>query len=737
MTSDPPKRSLLADPAYLEIIDKLFACNVGEYISLPQLVVVGDQSSGKSSVLEGLTKLSFPRDSGLCTRFATQIIFRRETHMSKRDIEVSIIPSSDLEAADADKLRAWKRSGAEALEQKDFVSMMKEVHELMGLSSSPNDGKPTFSNSVLRLQISGPEEEHLSVIDVPGIFKNTTPGLTTKEDITMVRNMVLRYMENPRSIMLTVVPANVDIATQEIVELAKEYDPTGERTLGILTKPDLVDKGAESRIISFLESQATTVKLGWIVVRNPGQQQLDNPQTDRDAEERTFFMSSPWNQLPPGCFGINALRDRLQELHSSITRREFPAVRIELGKKLASSRDALQTLGKERETAEQQRQLLLDVISNFQQIVQHALAANYGSLKAFDDPDLRLATLIVSRNISFAQDFLTRGHIYAFQTGCSQEDVSPDSEAPNENEILATPPSPTPESIQDSLNPSEPAAQPTSNSTRQTGGCEALQDILSADEEIECSVISGINSWISQLYRDSKGFEIGTFNHNLLSTLMRRQSAKWPALVHGYVSDIIVYVHTFLQKALLASCSDRQLSTNVLSLMMDELVERYRRAISAADFLLDIERAGTPMTLNHYLNDNLQRSRQERLQKELSNKVFTSKHHGPAIQLSDLQQQSHMSNSEHTVQDIHDILRAYYKVSCKRFIDNICMQASDHHLITGPRSPLRLFNPSWVISLSDSSLERLAGESTATKRRRLQLRKEVQDLENGRRALMG
>ncbi|KAJ5052609.1 P-loop containing nucleoside triphosphate hydrolase protein, partial [Bipolaris maydis] len=63
----------------LEKIDKLFACNAGEYVDLPQLVVIGDQSSGKSSVLEGLTGLPFPRDSGLCTRFATQITFRRSS----------------------------------------------------------------------------------------------------------------------------------------------------------------------------------------------------------------------------------------------------------------------------------------------------------------------------------------------------------------------------------------------------------------------------------------------------------------------------------------------------------------------------------------------------------------------------------------------------------------------------------------------------------------------------------
>jgi GTPase SAR1 family protein len=70
----------LADPELLEKMDQLFACNIGEYVNLPQLVVVGDQSSGKSSVLEGLTKLSFPRNSGLCTRFATQIIFQRKVN---------------------------------------------------------------------------------------------------------------------------------------------------------------------------------------------------------------------------------------------------------------------------------------------------------------------------------------------------------------------------------------------------------------------------------------------------------------------------------------------------------------------------------------------------------------------------------------------------------------------------------------------------------------------------------
>ena len=141
----------------------------------------------------------------------------------------------------------------------------------MGLVPDESGSKGTFSSDVLRLEISGPREDHLSVIDVPGIFKRTTSGVTTKSDMEMVGRMVHGYMKNPRSVMLTVVPANVDIATQEILEKAEELDPDGIRTLGVLTKPDLVDKGAEKNVIVLLSSStsvgmssATPAKLSWI-----------------------------------------------------------------------------------------------------------------------------------------------------------------------------------------------------------------------------------------------------------------------------------------------------------------------------------------------------------------------------------------------------------------------------------------------------------------------------------------
>lgn len=187
----------------------------------------------------------------------------------------------------------------------------------------------TFSSDVLRIQVAGPDEQHLTVIDVPGIFQRATKDVTTKGDKEFVRSMVGDYMRNPRSVMLTVVPANVDVATQEILEMAEDVDKEGQRTLGVMTKPDLVDRGAEKSVVDMIEGRSHVLSLGWCLVRNPGQKDVENPDFDRDATEDMFFRTvAPWNGLPKERVGVGALRDRLQEILAAHIRREFPKVGV-------------------------------------------------------------------------------------------------------------------------------------------------------------------------------------------------------------------------------------------------------------------------------------------------------------------------------------------------------------------------------------------------------------------------
>ena len=198
----------------------------------------------------------------------------------------------------------------------------------MKIGETLSDGTiQSFSDSVLKIEICGPNEQQLSVIDIPGIFKRATAGVTTKEDIALVNEMVERYMDKQRSIILAVVPANVDITTQEILQMAEDCDPGGERTLGILTKPDLVDIGAEKTVIDILKGKNHSLKLGWHVVKNPGQKDLAEPLFDRHLSEQHFFETyEPWSELHKDNVGIDALRMRLVDVLGDMIHREFPKV---------------------------------------------------------------------------------------------------------------------------------------------------------------------------------------------------------------------------------------------------------------------------------------------------------------------------------------------------------------------------------------------------------------------------
>lgn len=124
MSSHTPEHKGFAEPLMLEKIDALFACGVGELVSLPQIVVVGDQSSGKSSVLEGLIKKPLPRDSGLCTRFATQIIFRRA---AREQVVISIIPDQHASTEHRNSVKRWGRT-ISSLDSDTFREIMQEVY---------------------------------------------------------------------------------------------------------------------------------------------------------------------------------------------------------------------------------------------------------------------------------------------------------------------------------------------------------------------------------------------------------------------------------------------------------------------------------------------------------------------------------------------------------------------------------------------------------------------------------
>ena len=128
-------------------------------------------------------------------------------------------------------------------------------------------------------------------------------------------------------------------------------------------------------------------------------------------------------------------------------------------------------------------------------------------------------------------------------------------------------------------------------------------------------------------------------------------------------------------------------------------------------------------------------SRQQRLYAGMQSRSFSDCTHGEVVRLNDIIQSHPISNNDHAIQDLHDILQSYYKVARKRLVDSLRMQAADHHLTTEPRTPLKLLSPAFVAEMTPTQLEEVAGEDLTLKRRRIQLSKESKNLEDGRRIL--
>lgn len=141
--------------------------------------------------------------------------------------------------------------------------------------------------------------------------------------------MVKRYMNDSRTIILAVIPCNVDIATQEILKLAKNADPNGSRTMGVLTKPDLApERATQQSILDLIQGKRQDLKLGYCVVKNRGADDESSSLRKRDEEERAFFRQEPWASVASSRrLGSGALKTILRDLLMDISKKEFPKVK--------------------------------------------------------------------------------------------------------------------------------------------------------------------------------------------------------------------------------------------------------------------------------------------------------------------------------------------------------------------------------------------------------------------------
>ena len=148
-----------------------------------------------------------------------------------------------------------------------------------------------------------------------------------------------------------------------------------------------------------------------------------------------------------------------------------------------------------------------------------------------------------------------------------------------------------------------------SKSVRCENNHAELEDIMQDVSLIPLPKVSGvgIKQWLEVVYKTSRGFELGTFDASLLPIIWKKQSANWEALALGYVDDIVSLMHSFTVDLLATICKDPRARQGLHSILLDQLIERYKKSIDHTKFLLAVERSGTPLTTNHYFAHNLEK----------------------------------------------------------------------------------------------------------------------------------
>ncbi|KRZ10417.1 Dynamin [Trichinella zimbabwensis] len=293
-------------PLVNQLQDAFNKLGVSLALDLPQIAVVGGQSAGKSSVLEAFVGKDFlPRGSGIVTR---------------RPLVLQLIHD---------------RKYGEFLHKKgqkygDFELIRAEIEAETERVTGSNKG---ISPVPINLRIYSPNVLNLTLIDLPGLTK--VPVGDQPHDIeTQIRDMILTYVTRENCLILAVTSANTDLATSDALKLAKEVDPAGQRTIGVITKLDLMDEGTDAREI--LENRLLPLRRGYIGVVNRSQKDIDGRKDIRAAleAERRFFLSHPSYRHMADRMGTTYLQKVLNQQLTNHIRDTLPALRDRLQRQL-------------------------------------------------------------------------------------------------------------------------------------------------------------------------------------------------------------------------------------------------------------------------------------------------------------------------------------------------------------------------------------------------------------------
>jgi hypothetical protein len=510
----------------LELVTRVPGLEVEDFISVPELVVCGNPSVGKSSVLESITGI--PLRLAGSTRFFIEIDICHAT--CERIITASIQPHYTRDEATATNLRAYSRVLADYTELPGVIEDVGALLELKGYADTDHS-LYAYASDTLRIKVLGDTGISVKVVDVPPVI------CRTDEDARYVKEVLKSHLENSSSTILAVVPADRLVKTDYTFQLCSQYDPLGERTIGVITKPDLIpDEQAAVDLNRLLQNKGPgKLPLGLFVLQN------DNP---GDLSRRASTLGGALNGLDGVLNGLDTafannlnfhsapertgapalqafLKARLEDQFTS----ELPKISLALTQRLREIRQQYVELGAPRESVRDQRVYLSELSTNFTQFVHSAMKGMYWDIEFFseakeDASNNRLREQVQRLNREFLNYMLEKSQTVRISGPEQQQKKKPPPNLGPGN----------PSSQRYSMHMSG-AASVSSGGSQGYGGRPHTSHLAPLGEPQMVSH-KEFNDWMLAIYRKAKATSElrGNQTHEILPEMFRAQSNRWRAI---------------------------------------------------------------------------------------------------------------------------------------------------------------------------------------------------------------
>lgn len=417
------------------------------------------------------------------------------------------------------------------------------------------------------------------------------------------------------------------------------------------------------QVFRIAKNEVEKLNHGWFVVKNRSTQEIVAGVTieDRHKREKQFFSTvAPWTDLKKDRTGIHPLKAFLGGLLYEHINNEFPDVVKDIEQLSSNTLKELEILGPSRQTTADQRRFLMRLANAYQQDVVNSLNGNYDPGLDGDDP-AKLRMHMRKLSDKFADCMARSGHSKIFQNVQGDMDMEFVRSSGDRGDILV---------------------------------------------------------WIRNLYRESRGAELpGTVNPRVLENMFRQQSEPWKNIATVYIERVSAAIQKFNEAIFAERISDDELRMKLVAKLSYGHSNTHGEACQQLAVILNDERGGILQTVNHYFADTLSGIREERV---LARLEAAGVQDGCVVNLTQMLKSIHLSNEDQAVNDIHDTLKAYYKVAMKRFTDNVVLQVTER-LYLGPDGPVKSLSPDMISDLQDGELTDLAGENFATSSTRNEL----------------